>query len=304
MGHLLTDYYVGTGGWAYFNVPGKSPLKAYGKIFKFVEVNYTFYQYPSTRTVEGWRSVVPKGFTFSVRCHQQLTHQIGLKPTDEAYEAFYKTKNYADILETPYVVMETPVTYEADVDARNFLSGLNLKGVQLVWEYRAPITQSVTSLMQDFSVIQCVDLSRQKPAYNLEVAYTRLFGKGQHNIYEYTNDELLDIQRQAEETGSKKVFMSYHGLRMNTDALRFQQHLQTGKFLPVTSATGLESAKLVLAEDAAFPSSKSALIESQGWKVIDVKENETAHLSKYLRALPERTYSNLEDVVKALEAVL
>ena len=42
----LTDYLVGTGGWAYFKVSGKPKLKAYSEVFNFVEVNYTFYEYP------------------------------------------------------------------------------------------------------------------------------------------------------------------------------------------------------------------------------------------------------------------
>ncbi len=32
----MTDYLVGTGGWAYFNVPCKSPLKAYGELDAWV----------------------------------------------------------------------------------------------------------------------------------------------------------------------------------------------------------------------------------------------------------------------------
>jgi hypothetical protein len=99
-------------------------------------------------------------------------------------------------------------------------------------------------------------------------------------------------------------FLAYHGLRMNNDALRFQQHLATGQFLPATSAVGVDSAKAVLAEDAAFPSSKSELIKKQGWKVIDVKQNQTAHLSEFLSSIPDRKYSDLEEVVKELKAVL
>ena len=300
----MTDYLVGTGGWAYFNVPNKSSLKAYSEIFNFVEVNYTFYQYPTIQTVEKWRRAVPSEFIFSVRCHQELTHRIGLKPTDEAYEAFYKMKTYAATLQTPYLVLETPATFMATNETRGFFSTLNLKGVRLVWEYRAPMTRIVTKLMQDFSIIHCVDLSRERPSYSSDVTYARLFGKGQHNIYQFTNDELLEIQQQAEETNSKKVLMSYHGLRMNNDALRFQQHLTTGKFLPATSAIGLDSAKSVLAEDAVFPSSKFELMKAQGWKVIDVRENETAHLAEYLGIMPEKSYCSLEDVLKELEVVL
>lgn len=42
---------VGAGGRAYFQVPGKPPLKAYSEIFNFVEVNSTFYEYPALATV-------------------------------------------------------------------------------------------------------------------------------------------------------------------------------------------------------------------------------------------------------------
>jgi len=299
----LVDYLIGTGGWAYFNVPGQSPLKAYGEIFSFVEVNYTFYQYPSAPNVEKWRRTVPLDFTFSVKCHRDLTHRIGLKPVDEAYEIFYKAKGYAAILQTPYLVMETPATFIANDGTRNFLSSLNLKGIRLVWEYRAQMTSSVAGIMKDFGIIQADDLSREKPTYNLDVTYSRLFGKGQQNIYQFTNDELTEIQQRVEETGSKKVLMSYHGLRMNTDALRFQRHLITGEFPPVTSAVGLDSAKSVLAEDAVFPSSKSKLIETQGWKVIDVKNGVTAHLSEYLKEVPDKVYSDAYDLLKELKAI-
>jgi len=300
----LTNYLVGTGGWSYFNVPNEPKLKAYSEIFNFVEVNYTFYEYPSVQTVERWRRTVPKDFIFSVRCHQDLTHKIGLRPTDEAYEVFYKAKTYADILQTPYMVLETPTGYAINNETRGFLSTLNLKAVKVVWEYRAPITQAVTNLMQDFKVIQCVDLSKQKPTFNLDVTYSRLFGKGRYNIYQFTNDELSEIQHQAEETNSKQVILAYHGLRMHSDALRFQQHLKTGNFLSATSAIGADSVKAVLAEDATFPSSRSELIKKQGWKVVDVKENLTAHLSEFLNRIPDKNYSSVKEVEQEVEKVI
>jgi hypothetical protein len=43
-------------------------------------------------------------FVFSVRCHQGITHRIGLKPVDEAFEVFYKMKVYCDVLEAPFLV--------------------------------------------------------------------------------------------------------------------------------------------------------------------------------------------------------
>jgi uncharacterized protein YecE (DUF72 family) len=304
----LPDYLVGTGGWAYFKTPNISPLKAYSKIFNFVEVNNTFYHYPETRTVESWRRTVPDSFTFSVKCNRELTHKIGLRPTDEAYEIFYHMQVYCKILASPYLVLETPPNYQIDngnaQETRDFLSALNIRDLHLIWEYRAPLTTAVADLMQDFNIIHCVDISRENLAHKSDITYSRLFGKGKHNIYQFTDDELCEIDNRAQETNAKKEILAYHGPKMHSDALRFSQFKKTGKFMQVTDFTGAESARAVLAEDASFPSTKAQLIENQGWKVIDLTAEQRVHLADELTKIPEKTYSSLNEVVDALGAVI
>jgi uncharacterized protein YecE (DUF72 family) len=304
----LSDYLIGTGGWAYFKIPNKVSLKAYSEIFNFVEVNYTFYQYPTTETVYKWRRTVPKQFTFSVRCNQELTHKIGLRPVNESYQTLYQMRTYCEILHSPYLVLETPAAYVMNQDniddAKEFFSTINLKGINLVWELRAPINQAVTSLMQDFNIIHCVDLSKERPSYNSDITYSRLFGKGQHNLYQFTDNELVEIDQKTKDTNSKTVILSYHGMRMNTDAQRFLQYKKTGNFMPVTSYVGLDSAKAVLAEDTKFPSSKAELEQKQGWKVIDLTLDRRIHLSELLNKIPNKTYANLDEVINELGGVL
>ena len=113
----MPDYLVGTGGWAYFKVPNKPSLKAYSEVFNFAEVNYTFYDYPNTCLVEGWRKTVPKSFTFSVRCHQDLTHRIGIKAVDESYEVLDQMITYCRLLDSHFLVLETPACYVLDHSA-------------------------------------------------------------------------------------------------------------------------------------------------------------------------------------------
>ncbi len=304
----MVEYLIGTGGWAYFQIPGKPALKVYSEVFSFVEVNSTFYEYPDSRVVEGWRRMVPDDFTFSLRCHHDLTHWIGLKPVDEAFEVFYKMKAYCNVLKAPLLVLETPANQVLDSGgvraARNFFSSLSLGEVRFVWEYRAPFTQEIGNLMEDFGIVQSVDLSLQKPSFSSDLVYSRLFGRGKHNIYQFTDGELLEIEQRAEETHSHTVVLAYHGQRMNTDAARFQRYKQTGTFLPVTAFLGVDSAKAVLAEDATFPSSKAELIEDQGWKVIDLSADKRVHLAEVLVRLPEKTYRSVGDVVSELKAVI
>jgi uncharacterized protein YecE (DUF72 family) len=304
----LTDFLVGTGGWAYFNVLGKPRLKAYAEIFNFVEVNYTFYEYPDTRRVEQWRKTVPEDFTFAVRCHQDLTHRIGLKPVDEAYYVLGRMVSYCGVLDAPFLVLETPASYimnqEAADRARDFFSSANLKGVRLVWEVRAPVTPAVIDLLRDFNVIQCVDLSRETPSVESGIVYSRLFGKGKHNIWQFTDDELLAVDNEIESISPRIAALSYHGVRMNSDAARYMQYKKTGSFLPVTSFTGVDSARAVLAEDAQFPMSKPELIEKQGWKVVDLAIDKRVHLSELLAKIPEKTYNDIDEVAEELEAVV
>lgn len=301
---MLVEFLVGTGGWAYFKVPNKPSLKAYSEVFNFVEVNQTFYEYPDMRAVERWRRTVPGDFTFAVRCHQDLTHRLGLKPVDEAYHVLGQMVAYCGVLEAPFLVLETPASYVMNNEnvegARDFFSSANLRGVRLVWEIRAAVTPAVVDLMRDFNVVHSVDLSKEEPSFKSDVVYSRLFGKGKHNIYQFTDDELVEIDKKAESTSPRVVALSYHGLRMNTDALRFVQFKKTGNFMPVTSFTGVDSARAVLSEDAVFPSSKAALIEHQGWKVVDVTLDKRVHLSELLANIPEKTYSSVDEVAAAL----
>jgi uncharacterized protein YecE (DUF72 family) len=304
----VTEYLVGTGGWAYFKVPRQSSLRVYSRIFNFVEVNYTFYKYPSMGMVEHWRRTVPADFTFSVRCHQDLTHRIGLKPVEEAYAVFSQMIGICRVLNARFLHLETPARYTFDEqktkEAREFFEGASLKGIRLAWEMRAEHTLDVVNLMKELGIVHSVDLSRETPAFKSDVVYTRLFGKGEHNIYQFSDEELEEIDGKILKSEAKIVVASFHGLRMAIDAARFKAYKEKEVFLPVTAYTGVDSARAVLNEDARFPSTKAELIEHQGWKVVDLKADKRVHLSELLSRMPDKTYSNVDEVVKALEAYM
>ncbi len=300
----MTEYLIGTGGWAYF--PRNPTLKAYSKAFNFVEVNSTFYKIPDARTVERWRRTVPLDFTFTVRCHQTLTHRIGLIPVDEAYAVFSQMIGLCRMLNAPFLHLETPERYAFDDEevevVRDFFSTVDFKGIRLAWETRSSLTGKMVNLMRDFNIVHSTDLSRQQPAYPSDTIYSRLFGKGKHNIYQFTDDELVELDQRTLKADVKTVIASFHGIRMNSDALRFKMYKTNRSFPAATGFIGIESARSVLREDARFPSSKEELIEDQGWKVIDLTPDTRVHLSEWLRRIPEKTYRNLEAVIQALEA--
>jgi hypothetical protein len=154
--------------------------------------------------------------------------------------------------------------------------------------------------MQDLNMIHCVDLSKNEPAYSTDILYTRLFGKGTHNIYQFDDKELKQIHEKTRQGKEKKVVLSFHGLKMYLDAARFKTYNESLKLPPVTKSVGLSSLREVLSEDARFPMTKEQLIKHQGWKVIDLTPSERVHSSEILGQLNEKTYRSVDEVLATL----
>ena len=154
--------------------------------------------------------------------------------------------------------------------------------------------------MQDQSIIHCVDISKEEPFYESDQLYTRLFGKGRDNIYQFTDDELKYIDRRIRSRDYDQARISFHNVRMYKDAARLKIFRETGKFSPITQYLGLESLKKVLAEDARFPATKEELIKKQGWKVVDLTKKDRAHAKDLLQKLPSKKYQDIDEVIEAL----
>ena len=308
----MKEYLIGAGGWAYFQVPGVNYLAPYSKVFNFVEVNSTFYQIPPLNEVEKWRRLVPPDFQFSVRAHRSITHTYKFQPVQQAIETLEKMREICQVLKANILHLQVPRSFRLNrasvKDLRLLLSSLDLGNMRVALEVRqAPgqvLPPELLKIMQDKNMVHCVDLSKgEEPAYESDLLYTRLFGKGQHNIYQPTDGELVEIDRRASASKSQKVAMSFHFVRMYKDAVRLKKYKQTGKFPMITRSTGISSLEEVLREDAEFPATKQQLIRKQGWKLFDMTETARVHAEEALQELPEGTYNNIAEVMDKLEHI-
>jgi uncharacterized protein YecE (DUF72 family) len=296
--------YIGVGGWAYFNVPGMDSLTAYAKAFDFVEVNSTFYTNPSIEMVRSWRRRVPEDFMFSVRCHKDLTHKYLLSPCKESYEILRQSLRICDELKAEILHIQTPSPFNPDEkikDIRDLFSSIDLGVIKLAWEIRRRVAKETIDLMHDLGIIHCTDISKEMPSTDSNILYSRLFGHGEHNLYQFDDSELLDIDTKIGEKNLKKAYLTFHGARMYKDAARLKVYQKSRTFPNITKTTGLASLKTVLEEDSKFPTTKSELIEKQGWKVFDLSDTEHIHASAPLEKLPDRKYGSIEEVIGALK---
>lgn len=307
----MKEYLVGTGGWAYFQIPGLHPLVAYSKAFNFVEVNSAFYEKPPLKQVEKWRRMVPQNFQFTVRAHRTITHKHRFKPTTEALESLEEIRKICEILKADVMHLQTPPSLKMEQtsinDLRNLLSSVNLGKTKIALETRGvtpgQLPPELVKAMQEHNIIHCIDLSKGEiPAYESDILYSRLFGKGHHNIYQPTDKDLKEIDRRATSGNFQKVVLSFHFVRMYKDAARLKTYKQTGKFPKITRSTGLSSLEEVLREDTKFPATRKELIHNQGWKLFDVTEEKRILAEDFLKKLPEKTYNNINEIIDTLHS--
>ncbi len=297
---------VGAGGWAYFQVPGEPSLKAYSSAFDFVEVNSTYYEYPSLRNVSRWRTSVPDGFEFAVRCHREIgkaptSAQRGVGSVVERMEVICKTLR-ATVLT---VLLPRAGFGYGDITVRleELLSTFDAGGTRVAVEFRgSPPPDHVIRMLDTNDAIHCVDLSREQPRTNSDILYTRLFGKGKDNIYEFDDEELQSIAAQASAPRFEKSILAFHGVRMYRDAARLRAFLNSGEFPRLTEYVGLESLNAILKEDTQFPVSKTELVARHGWKLFDLTSSERHRAAEYLSRLPDRDYPSVESLISSLEA--
>jgi uncharacterized protein YecE (DUF72 family) len=88
---------IGTQGWNYaawvgpFYPPGTRAsefLPTYGRAFRAVEVDSTFYAIPDARAVRAWAERTPPDFTFALKMPKEITHERRLRNADGLVREF------------------------------------------------------------------------------------------------------------------------------------------------------------------------------------------------------------------------
>lgn len=85
---------IGCAGWsvprqhAHLFGEGDSVLARYASRFSAVEINSSFYRPHQASTYARWAATVPRGFRFSVKLPQQVSHELALRGAGPALDRF------------------------------------------------------------------------------------------------------------------------------------------------------------------------------------------------------------------------
>jgi uncharacterized protein YecE (DUF72 family) len=301
----MSQLLVGAGGWAYFQVPAIDSLKAYSRAFDFVELNSSYYELPDYSSAVEWRKRVPEEFHFSIRCPRSFADYYGLKlnPTNRSF--LERLEKICRVLQAETMTLligaSSPIRQsELAPRLREFLGTFKGEGTIVAVEFRGfKPEEEVFDALRESGAIHCIDLSKEDPKYEGNILYSRLFGKGEDNIYEFDDNELREISTKASAPKIEKSILAFHGVRMYHDAGRMKSFIQKGFFPKITGGVGPESIREILSEDARFPSTTAGLVKNQGWKVFQ-DATEVRKLSAVLEKLPDESFKSLDDLMVVL----
>jgi len=230
--------------------------KSYFKELSLAEIQSTFYKLPAKEeTVRKWKAEAPPGFEYTLKCWQAVTHpptsptyrkarievepskfdRYGfLRPTEEVFDAWKKTKRVADLLGASIIVVQCPASFKCSPEntdnARNFFSSIDRKGIEIAWEPRGTWLENpetVKRIVDEFHLIHCVDPFWDQPQSAHSITYFRLHGKERRYNYRYvyTPQDLKNLLSMIKSLKAKTVYCLFNNLQMRTNALQLLELL-------------------------------------------------------------------------------
>jgi len=308
---------VGCGGWSYWQVDREyrssdDQLADYATVFNFVEVNNTYYQVPQLEEVRSWRARVPQDFQFAVKCNRQISHQNPLVPTENHFQLMEKMEKICKTLSAVALVIQTPPRFTPEnlqtVDV--FFSHYTDFSCDLVWEPRGPTwnegptKEKLHTILNTYNITHCTDISRGMPLHSANVSYTRVFGLGVKNQWEFDDSEIKILHARASELSTNRnTYVTFHTQRQTADAARLKAFDETGRLINTTGKYEVNSMLVAIDEYRKYPITKKELLAAHGWKIIDLKNDKRIRAQELLKKLPDIDFKTKKELKLQIEKI-
>lgn len=202
---------LGTSGWDYedwigpFYSSKEKKLSSYSKIFKTVEIDSTFYSFPSPNFIKGLARTVPKDFKFSLKLPKDITHKKLLDANKGALDELNKFLHVLSPLEDDgklgalLIQMPPKEKHAMFENFKEFINNIDAERYDFVAEFRDKswLDDEVFKLLRINKVAFCiVDEPLLPPLLEItgRIAYIRWHGRGDRPwyYYEYREEELIE----------------------------------------------------------------------------------------------------------------
>jgi len=313
----LKNIIIGCGGWSYWRVDREyrstdDQLADYATVFNFVEVNNTYYQVPPLEEVKSWRSRVPQDFQFAVKCNRQISHLMPLESSENHFQLMEKMGAICKTLSAVALVIQTPARFQPTAEnfqrVDEFFSHYDNFACNLVWEPRgpgwseSPARDKLRSILSNHQITHCTDISREMPLYSANLSYTRVFGQGVKNQWEFDDSEIKILHARAADL-SGNTYVTFHTQRQTADAARLKAFDETGRLINTTGKYEVNSMLVAINEYRKYPIRKQELLAAHGWKIIDLKNDKRVRAQEILKKLPDIEFKTKKELKLQIEKI-
>ncbi len=216
--------YIGTSGYFYWDWKGvfyPENLKPYqwfeyySKHFNTLEINSTFYRFPSPSSLKNWYKIAPENFVYSVKVNKYITHIKKFKGVKEQLDRFYTLSSTHLKEKLGTFLFQLPPFFKYSPDnIHSIVNQLN-KRFKNVLEFRNEswFKEEVFNTLKNNNIIFCCISS---PKFGdickntAKIVYVRFHGKTKWYKYRYSKDELKQWAEKIEEIKPDVAFIYFN----------------------------------------------------------------------------------------------
>ncbi|MEM1577554.1 MAG: DUF72 domain-containing protein [Candidatus Pacearchaeota archaeon] len=222
------ECYIGTSGYVYWHWRDRFYPKElssykwfdyYAKYFNTVEINMSFYKWPSENIIKAWKNKVKKLekegkiFLYTLKANKQITHIRKLIGIKKILKNFYKL---AENIE-PYlgcILFQLPPSLKFDEKRiENFVNLLDENYINVIeFRHKSWWNNGVYKILKNKAVF-CIVSAPNLPEDFIkthENIYIRFHGKQGWYRSNYSDNELKDWAKKIKNSKAKKVFVYFN----------------------------------------------------------------------------------------------
>jgi uncharacterized protein YecE (DUF72 family) len=236
----MAQIFAGTSGFSYpawkpdfypAKLPAKQFLGHYATRLNSVEINYTFRQLPSAKTLEGWLAETPNGFAFSCKAHMRLTHIMKLKEAGSFTEVFLRAlEPLRAARRLGPVLFQLGPAFKCDLPRLEAYLALLPRDCRFAFEFRhiSWLTDEVYAVLARHNVALCLAESER---LEIPKVFTADFGYFRLRKGDYSAESRQAIAEQAKEllAGGRDAYVYFKHEEDPHGAIWAEELLKSGQ---------------------------------------------------------------------------
>jgi uncharacterized protein YecE (DUF72 family) len=203
--HFCMHIHIGTSGWSYEHWQGIlypygtarwDRLRYYVQRYQTVELNSSFYRWPTVAAFKSWQKRLPPGFLLSVKAPKHLTHTKRLYAPEKWIERIKTCWHELGGKRAVLLVQLSP-NFVVDYERLCYFLQQVPSWIRVAIEFRHPSwhQEAIFSLLEEHGAAYCIMSGAYLPCVLRATApfvYLRLHGPDPRNLYGgfYSDDDL------------------------------------------------------------------------------------------------------------------